>query len=103
MSPYHALGVTTAATDQDIRNAYTRLLRQHPPEQQPEHFHIIQQAYSQIRHADDRLHHATIGTSSDGQPASLERAIIDHCRYSAQQTFPDPDTFCHTLRQQLLS
>ncbi len=103
MSPYHALGVDLDATDKEIRDAYLRLVRAHPPEREPERFHIIQQAYGEIQSEFDRLKRAVHGPPSDGQPSSLEQALLGHLRHGARKSFPDPDTFRDALRRELLA
>jgi len=103
MSPYHALGVSFPATDKEVRDAYLRLVREHPPEREPERFHHIQQAYGEIQREEDRLRRAILGARAEGQPPSAEQALLDHCRYGADPSFPEPDTFRAVLRRELLA
>jgi hypothetical protein len=44
-SPYELLGVTPGASERDLRRAYTRLIRAWKPEQFPDHFQRIRDAY----------------------------------------------------------
>lgn len=103
MSPYHALGVSFDTTDAEVRAAYLRLVRDHPPEREPERFHAIQQAYGEIKTEADRLRRAVLGATPEGQPASLEQALLDHCRFGAAPAFPQPDEFRAALRRELLA
>ena len=104
MSPYHALALRFPSTDLEVRNAYLRLVRDHPPEREPERFRMIQQAYDTIQTEEKRLRHAVLGLAADAQVApSLEQALLDHCAHGVEQTFPQPDTFRSALRQQLLA
>jgi len=43
------LGVTAAATDQQLRAAYLQKVQQHPPDRDPERFEQIRDAYEQLR------------------------------------------------------
>ncbi len=55
MDPYTVLGVETHASDEAIRTAYLRLVREHPPERSPKHFAEIQAAYDHLRDPAKRL------------------------------------------------
>jgi curved DNA-binding protein CbpA len=103
MSPYHALGVDFDATDKEIREAYLCLVRKHPPEREPERFHVIQQAYGEIREEFGRLRRAVLGPPSDGQPHSFEQALLDHLRHGARKPFPTPEAFRSALRREFLA
>lgn len=54
--PFHVLGVARAAGDQEIRRAYLKLVREHPPEREPETFARIQAAYHRIKSPEERAH-----------------------------------------------
>jgi len=45
---YNVLGITPKATSDDVRRAYYRLVRQHPPEKDPEGFKAIRNAYETL-------------------------------------------------------
>lgn len=47
--PYAVLGVDRAATFEDVRRAYFRLVRQYPPEAHPEEFKRVRAAYDGLR------------------------------------------------------
>lgn len=47
--PYQLLGVKPGVTPKELRQAYTRLIRRFKPEQFPEHFRLIREAYDQAR------------------------------------------------------
>ena len=103
MNPYNALGVTLESTDHEIRDAYLRLVRAHPPEREPERFHRIQQAYAQIQGEDNRLTHAALGPDPAVQPDSMGEALLDYCRYDDKLAFPDLETFRAALRREVIS
>lgn len=50
-NPYQILGLEPEASDAAIKRAYLQLIRQHPPEQQPEEFKRIRAAYEQLKDA----------------------------------------------------
>ena len=47
--PYQALELTPGATDEEIRAAYLRKIKEHPPERDPAEFERIRDAYEQLR------------------------------------------------------
>lgn len=53
--PYAVLGLSPAATLDEIKTAYFALVRAHPPERDPEAFKRIRAAYEQLRDPDRRL------------------------------------------------
>ncbi len=52
--PYSVLGLSPGASDKEIRQAYFRLVREHPPETDPATFKVIRAAYERLRTAQDR-------------------------------------------------
>ncbi len=52
--PYRILGVKRGAGQDEIRKAYFRQVREHPPESDPETFKAIRSAYEQLRSAEQR-------------------------------------------------
>ena len=52
--PYSVLGLSRQADDEDIKRAYFQLVRQFPPEREPEKFRDIRTAYEQLRDAESR-------------------------------------------------
>lgn len=53
-NPYKVLGVERQATAAQIKQAYFGLVREHPPEQDPEGFKRIRAAYEKLRDTKDR-------------------------------------------------
>lgn len=53
--PYAALGVSRDATIDAIKDAYFKLVREHPPERDPEAFKAIRAAYERIRTPERRV------------------------------------------------
>jgi preprotein translocase subunit Sec63 len=54
--PYEVLGVARDADDQAIRMRYLELVRQHPPEREPERFAEVREAYDRLRDPIVHLH-----------------------------------------------
>jgi curved DNA-binding protein CbpA len=53
--PWEVLGLTADCDDETIRRRYLELVRQFPPEQHPERFAAIRQAYESMRDLTTRL------------------------------------------------
>src|ERR1700757_3716163 len=56
-NPYAVLGMSPDRDDEAIRRRYLELVKQNPPEQQPEKFAAIRAAYDSLRDLDTRLRH----------------------------------------------
>jgi curved DNA-binding protein CbpA len=52
--PYAVLVLSRQASEADIKRAYFQLVRQFPPERQPEKFRAIRTAYEQLRDPEQR-------------------------------------------------
>jgi curved DNA-binding protein CbpA len=53
--PYQVLGIGPASSDEEIRQRYLELVRQHPPDRDPGRFAAIRDAYEKIREPVERL------------------------------------------------
>jgi curved DNA-binding protein CbpA len=71
--PYALFQLPPESDDETIRRRYLELVKQHPPERDPERFAAVRSAYEQLRDLDTRLRHRLFGA---GQQESLE-AIIE--------------------------
>ncbi len=65
--PYLLLDIEETATDTQVREAYHRQLKLHPPEQSPERFASISEAYETIRTLRDRIYHRLFGPYPDAK------------------------------------
>ncbi len=54
VDPYAALGLTRDAAPDEIKQAYFKLVREHPPERDPEAFKVIRAAYERINTPEKR-------------------------------------------------
>jgi DnaJ-class molecular chaperone len=48
-NPYEVLGLEPGSSDAEIRRRYLELVRQYPPDREPERFAAIRKAYDQLR------------------------------------------------------
>ena len=55
MDPRQILGVDRSAGDEEIRSAYLRKVKEHPPEQSPELFEQIRDAYETLKDPRKRM------------------------------------------------
>jgi curved DNA-binding protein CbpA len=55
--PYEVLGLSADSDDETIRRRYLELVRQYPPEHQPEKFAAVRAAYESLRDLNTRLRH----------------------------------------------
>ena len=53
-NPYKVLGISREASEAEIKRAYFTLVREHPPERDPEGFKRIRAAYEQLRSGSER-------------------------------------------------
>ena len=53
--PYQVLGLNRSCEAAEIRRRYLTLVRQHPPERDPERFAAIRSAYDELRDPVERL------------------------------------------------
>ncbi len=53
--PYETMGLARNAGETEIRHRYLELVRQHPPDRDPERFAAIHQAYEALRDPSRRL------------------------------------------------
>lgn len=52
--PYLVLGIGRRSTDAEVKRAYFQLVRQFPPEREPEKFQQIRAAYERLRTPESR-------------------------------------------------
>jgi len=74
--PYEVLGLGTDADEQAIRRRYLELVRQFPPEREPQRAAEIREAYDRIRdpvvNLENRLFSLTATQTFDGLLAELK-------------------------------
>jgi DnaJ-class molecular chaperone len=70
-NPYDILGLGSEATEAEIRQQYLTLVRQHPPDRDPERFAAIRAAYDQLRDPVTSLEHRLFDVTSHETLESL--------------------------------
>lgn len=74
--PYAVLGVPENATPQEIRQAYLELLRKYPPEQAPEKFQELRDAWLLIENDVARARLAVFGLQYPGNKPPPPSSIL---------------------------
>lgn len=72
-TPYDILGIDEQATDEEIKKAYLRKVREFPPEQAAEAFQTVRQAYESVMTKKDRVRYALFGA---GAPPDVAAALL---------------------------
>lgn len=79
--PYQVLGLKPDSDDAEIRRRYLSLVREYPPEREPERFAAIREAYEQLRDPVVRLKARLFPKESsdtmDAIVADVERRLRD--------------------------
>jgi curved DNA-binding protein CbpA len=70
--PHEVLGVTREATTEEVRQAYLKLVREFPPDREPDRFREIHDAYQLLS---DPLEQAKAGLRPIKEPPRLEDVI----------------------------
>ena len=79
MDPYEVLGVSPQADDDTIRKAYLELVRRFSPDNDPEAFKRISQAYELVKNEKLRLEHYLFNRDAPGDTpfhAFLQRVRV---------------------------
>ena len=90
--PRKILGVGPDAGDEEIRAAYLRRVKEHPPERSPERFELIRDAYETLR--DPRRRARSLVLAAD--PNEPLAAVIHDT--AAQRRFLGPGPWLDVLR-----
>jgi len=91
--PYAILGLDPAACSDDIvRAAYLDRIRRFPPEQAPEEFRLISEAYERLKTHNQRMHYHLFDNDPGAQsPCDClrETASSDRRRPPAEKVFQE--------------
>ena len=87
------LGVAAGATEEEIRSAYLRKVKEHPPERDPAAFERIRDAYEVLRDPRRRARQMLLaGQSNESMTAALRA-----CR--GQRRFVGPQAWLAVLKE----
>ena len=93
--PYVVLGLPPESDDETIRRRYLELVRQFPPEHQPEKFAAIRAAYENLRDLNTRLRYRLFEA---GKKDSVD-AIIEEITCRSPRRRVSLRTLLSTLRK----
>lgn len=71
MDPQEILGIPAGAGEEEIRAAYLRKVKEHPPERSPEEFEKIRDAYETLRDPRRRMRNMLLAADPGAPLASL--------------------------------
>ncbi len=74
LTHFLTLGLSGDATDEQIREAYLRMVKKHPPEKDPEHFRKVNDAYEALKDRRGRIHTAIYAPLLQGD---YEQGLIE--------------------------
>lgn len=74
------LGLEPGATDDDIRGRYLELVKNHPPEHDPQRFQDITQAYERIKDRRSRIRHRLLGCRESVDAEAWLAYLVRACR-----------------------
>lgn len=90
--PWETLGVSPTATEEDIRAAYLIKVKQYPPDQSPEQFERVRDAYEALRDPRRRARHLLLSVNAG---ASFASVLADHPK---SRQFIGPQPWLEALR-----
>lgn len=93
-SPWSILGVSSEADDEQIRAAYLRKVKEHPPDRSAAEFEQIRDAYDQLKDPYRRAMHMILGATPDMPLESL----LDNVPRSLR--FIGPDAWLATMKSE---
>lgn len=80
VDPYETLGVARGASEADVRRRYLELVRQYPPDRDPQRFADIYQAYEKLRDPTVRLESRLFDLESGDTIATIMTDIRQRVR-----------------------
>jgi curved DNA-binding protein CbpA len=73
--PYHVLGVTRNAADEEIHRAYLAKVQEFPPDREPGRFQEVRRAYEAVKERRLRLKHDLFNSEPPERSDLLEIAL----------------------------
>ena len=78
--PYETLGLVPGCSDDVLRRRYLQLVRDHPPERDPQRFAAVRAAYDALRDPETRLRSALFERRSDASLGLIIAELRDRLR-----------------------
>lgn len=97
-NPYRLLGVTPDAGDEEIRKAWLEKVRRFPPENAPDEFRMMREAYETISTRTKRLRHYLFST--DSYSTCPFEALTTQLETPANRTPPSMEELNELITQQ---
>lgn len=97
LDPYHTLGISRSANDEEIRIAWSQRIRQYPPEQDPHRFKQIQQAFEILQNRHKRLEFDLFNTDAPERDDLLDLALLQ-----GEVEKPNAETLRQCLKRSML-
>jgi DnaJ-domain-containing protein 1 len=93
MEALEVLGIPDGASEEEIRAAYLRKVKEHPPDRSPEEFEKIRDAYETLREPRRRMRNMMLAAHPDDPLVSLidERPV--------QRRFTGPGPWLEVLKR----
>jgi curved DNA-binding protein CbpA len=80
IDPYETMGLSPQADEREIRDRYLDLVRQFPPDREPERFASIRAAYEQLRDPAVRLRSLLFGVSKEDSVRTMIAEVHNQIR-----------------------
>jgi len=87
MDPSTILEVSWDASEEEIRAAYLRKVKEHPPERSPEEFERIRDAYEMLRDPRNRMRHMLRSSDADAPLASFADGLKPERRFTGPRAW----------------
>ncbi|MBF0176343.1 MAG: DnaJ domain-containing protein [Magnetococcales bacterium] len=94
--PFAILGVGPDANDEEIRQAYLRLVREFPPERDPQRFQVVREAYDAVENQRKRLAYRLFAT-----PEVDLTPLLLACLQGGKSQRPGTNDWLELLRKEL--
>lgn len=85
MDAWETLGIPLNAREEEIRAAYLRKVKEHPPDRSPEEFEQIRDAYERLRDPRRRMRDMLLSADSDVPLATLFAGTAQERRFVGPQ------------------
>lgn len=85
-SPHAVLGLSPQADEAAIRRRYLELVRQHPPDREPQRFAAIHQAYDSLRDPTRRIERLLFHYGRDDSLLGIQVELLDRVAHARVPT-----------------